>query len=235
MRIISDFHDYYDVGMQNGIDPQLPYRRFRREENVRSEVAVPFYQIDWDYPSGYDEYQAEKFKVLFIGFAGKIYPVLEHTNTANEMIYDFDLDTIKPKYWDEYLDDHLDQDPGMKKKKPGLEERKKLIVDLKKNLKEVFALKDKKALLDLFDYFKTAIFIIRLESLKVIVNERLNQYGFQKVLPPMQAFQELEMYVGACLTKPTIEEPPIPDKVKAEIHGFDKHSFRKDKSKKKKK
>ena len=48
----------------------------------------------------------------------------------------------------------------------------------------------------------------------------------------MQAFQELAMYVGAYLTKPVIEEPPIADNIKAEIHGFDKFSFRKEKQKK---
>ena len=40
------------------------------------------------------------------------------------------------------------------------------------------------------------------------------------------------MYVGAYLTKPVIEEPPISDKIKAEIHGFDRFSFRKEKQKK---
>jgi len=214
--------------MQNGIDPQLPYRRFRREENVEKSI----YRIDWCYPRWHDEFQAEKYKVLFIGFAGKIYPALEHANTANEIVCDFDLDTIKPKYWNGYLDEYLDQDQ-CDTRKPGLEERKRLIVGLKNDLEEVFALKDEKTLLDLFDQFKTAIFVVRLESLKIIINERLSQYGFQKVLPPMQAFQELEMYVGACLTKPTIEEPPIPDKIKVEIHGFDKYSFRKDKKPKK--
>ena len=48
----------------------------------------------------------------------------------------------------------------------------------------------------------------------------------------MEAFQELAMYVGAYLTKPVIEEPPISDEIEAEIHGFDKLSFRKEKQKK---
>ena len=26
MQIISDFHDYYDIGMKTGVDMQLPYR-----------------------------------------------------------------------------------------------------------------------------------------------------------------------------------------------------------------
>jgi len=81
-----------------------------------------------------------------------------------------------------------------------------------------------------FDRYKTAIFVYRIGR-GLVLNERLNQYEFQKVLPPMQAWQELEMYVGSYLTQPVIQEPPISDKIKAEIKGFDKFSFRKDKQK----
>ena len=96
----------------------------------------------------------------------------------------------------------------------------------------MFEIKDRKELLELFEQFQTAIFVTQIGEAKVIINDRLNLYHFQKVLPPMEAFQELAMYVGARLTKPVIEEPPISDKIKAEIHGFDQHSFRKGKSKK---
>jgi len=83
----------------------------------------------------------------------------------------------------------------------------------------------------LFETHKTAIFAFcpSYSRSPLIINERLNQYAFQKVLPPMEAFQKLAMYVGSYLTKPTIEEPPISDKIKAEIKGFDKFSFRKEK------
>jgi len=222
MRIISDFHDYYDVGMQNGIDPQLPYRRFRREEKMEHYLR---------YPSLYGEYCAEENKVLFFGFAGKIYPAFEHVNDTEEATYYFDFDKIDPTYFDDAIRHILECGRAESRERA----EGNCLRQIQKDLKEIFAYKDDERLQGLFEKFKTAIFVYRMEyGAKVIVNERLNHYGFQKVLPPMQAFQELEMYVGACLTKPTIEEPPIPDKVKVEIHGFDKHSFRKDKSKKKK-
>ena len=50
-------------------------------------------------------------------------------------------------------------------------------------------------------------------------------------LHPINAFQELAMYVSNCQTQPTIEIPTIPDKTKIELRGFDKYSFRKDKKK----
>ena len=220
MRIISDFHDYYDVGMQNGIDPQLPYRRFRREEKIDPCRSGLFY------PSYFDDYCVKKYKVLFLGFAGKIYPFFEYANDSHEMAYLFDFDKIDFKYFDDTMSDIIWHCRRSKSRKM---ESRQILAWIKNDLKTIVAYKDKKELLDLFDKFKTAIFVHRLEHTTIIINERLNQYGFQKVLPPMQAFQELEMYVGSYLTRPAIEEPPIPDKIKAEIHGFDKYSFRKDK------
>ena len=224
MRIISDFHDYYDVGMQNGVDPQLPYQRYRREVRINHLHGFndPYY---WYL---YEEYAcADNNRIVFIGFAGKVYPALVHINNFKETVYIFDIDKADPKFFENAVNRMLQCGRTLSRKRA----EKDCLVQIKKEIKDMFSWKDDKALLGLFDELKTAIFVYWLESPTVIINERLNQYGFQKVLPPMQAFQELEMYVGACLTKPTIEEPPIPDKIKAEIHGFDKYSFRKDKKK----
>ena len=221
MRIISDFHDYYDVGMQNGVDPQLPYRRFRREEYLE------LYKQGLFYPSYFDDYCAGKYAFLFIGFAGKVYPAFVYANKLNENVYIFDFDGITPNYFEDIVDDAIRCCGRSKSYK---RESQQLLVRLKNDVKTMWAYKDDKYLLDLFDRFKTAIFVHRLEYSTVIINERLNLYDFQKILPPMQAFQELEMYVGSYLTRPVIEEPPISDKIKAEIHGFDKFSFRKDKT-----
>ena len=234
MRIISDFHDYYDIGMQNGIDPQLPYRRFRREEKTN----YPHRLWSLHYPAVYDDYCADKNRMVFFGFAGKIYPALEHVNDSDESAYIFDLDNFDPKSFDDALrrkgifDEAVRQMLHCGRSKSRTRAENDCLVQFTRDLKEMFALKNDSTLLGLFDEFETAIFVWWLESHTVIINERLNQYHFQKVLPPMEAFQELAMYVGARLTKPVIEEPPLSDKIKAEIHGFDKFSFRKGKAKK---
>jgi len=222
MRIISDFHDYYDIGMQSGVDPQLPYMRFRREEEIT------LYGRGFFNSSYFDDYCAGKYNLLFIGFAGKIYPTFEYANDLNEKVYIFDLDEIPLKYFEHIIGDAIENCGRSKSYK---RESQQLLVRLKNDIEIMWAYKDHQYLLDLFDRFKTAIFIYYLEGETVIINERLNQYNFQKVLPPMQAFQELAMYVGSYLTKLVIEEPPLSDKVKAEIHGFDKFSFRKAKQK----
>jgi hypothetical protein len=218
MRIISDFHDYYDVGMQNGIDPQLPYRRFRREE--------PFNLVTTRY-ARYN-YLGDYYCFFYIGFAGKIWSCIDTSfGTDKPSSLCFDQDLLDESFFIEIFEKRFG-----KRWRPNAKYSYFGVPSVKGEVIKCFEYKNRPELLDVFEKFKTAIFVYRLESSTVIVNERLNQYGFQKVLPPMQAYQELEMYVGACLTRPVIEEPPIPDKIKVEIHGFDKYSFRKDKSRK---
>ena len=228
MQIISDFHDYYDIGMQNGIDPQLPYRRFRREEPVKFPRSD-----DWrsfGHRAACFDFSDMGYCILYFGFAGKIYPsidvVLNMTDVAKPS-FCFDLTLIEDAFFIDFAKNkpwHWGRPPEKTKDIKYVAER------TKKQIHECFEFKHTPELLNLFEQFKTAIFVYQLGNKTIVINERLNLYHFQKVLPPMVAFQELAMYVGAKLTKPVIEEPPISDKIKAEIHGFDKHSFRKAKT-----
>lgn len=55
----------------------------------------------------------------------------------------------------------------------------------------------------------------------------LKQIGFAKALDPYTAFQELSMWIGGVLGGTSPEIVTITDdKILAENHGFDKHSFR---------
>lgn len=69
---------------------------------------------------------------------------------------------------------------------------------------------------------------------KVVVNPILSAIGLQKVLDPFSAFRDIERYLANELTPKDLKrdmsviEQAIPDKIKAESHGFDKHSFRKE-------
>jgi hypothetical protein len=235
MQIISDFHDYYDVGMQNGIDPKLPYKRYRCEEEIA--FTRTRYQSFGHFHCCADEYA---FNFFYIGFAGKIYPVIDSSENSYQSDYIFDTDKFdnvfllgllerqmqrryqKNKYFSfaDYQRRYLRRE----------KDRKDTIVRFKESVCTLFEFRNSTELLSLFERFKTAIFVHKLGEHRIVINERLNQFDLQKILPPMQAFQELEMYVGSYLTQPVIEEPPISDKIKAEIHGFDKYSFRKEKT-----
>ena len=64
---------------------------------------------------------------------------------------------------------------------------------------------------------------------KLYLNPPLKKIGVQKFLNPVETFQEIEMF----LTKlKELQDPVVPigdDKLIASTHGFDKHSFRKQK------
>lgn len=85
---------------------------------------------------------------------------------------------------------------------------------------------------DLFEKLKAPIFQygIRDNNWTVTVNPFLKPLEFYRLFPGYQAYQELVMYLGN-LANPEKPTPQMPDELKAEQHGYDKFSFRKEKSK----
>ena len=69
MRIISDFHDYYDCVQKMGQDLNTVYIRKRKEVNLDmfpfSNFLNKFRGWEGIYP-----------KIYIVGFCGKIYPVM---------------------------------------------------------------------------------------------------------------------------------------------------------------
>ena len=70
--------------------------------------------------------------------------------------------------------------------------------------------------------------------IEIEANPRLNAYAFAKVKDPYTARQEIEQYIGNNLAQQRDPEVHVSDEIRAESHGFDKHSFRRDPSKSKK-
>ncbi len=61
----------------------------------------------------------------------------------------------------------------------------------------------------------------------VLINNKLSDYDFYKVLDPYSAFQELEMWMQGVLSYPQNIMIEVEDKSKIEKHGFDKkYGFR---------
>ena len=68
----------------------------------------------------------------------------------------------------------------------------------------------------------------------VLVNPCLSNIQFHKHMDPFSAFLTLEQYVSNQMApKDSRMDQPVPDKLNAESHGFDKSSFRKEPSTKK--
>jgi len=160
MKIISDFHDYYDVGMQNGVDPQLPYMRYRVEEIIEKPIFARLGRLRWDGLSGLSMFcqyglEYDKFKILFFGFAGKVYPAFKHVNDSGEATYCFDFDKIDPGIFDDVISQMMSWGRKVGRKRA----EKDCLTQIQKELLEFFTLKDDKRLFGLFNEFKTAIFL----------------------------------------------------------------------------
>jgi hypothetical protein len=65
---------------------------------------------------------------------------------------------------------------------------------------------------------------------KIILNPCLKDYEFYRIKDSYTAYQDIGMYVGNQLVDDGDNAWPIDDELKAQSKGFNKHSFRKDKS-----
>ncbi|MFM9873217.1 MAG: hypothetical protein ACKVQS_07100, partial [Fimbriimonadaceae bacterium] len=65
------------------------------------------------------------------------------------------------------------------------------------------------------------------DTLSIIINPRLANFGFQSILDPFTCFQEIAQYLGSELAQP--DTAPLrkgSDEIIARAKGFDKQSFR---------
>ena len=63
------------------------------------------------------------------------------------------------------------------------------------------------------------------------LNPCLAELGFERVIPPFDAYQKLESYLFNELAEQNDPPVEISDDIRRDSHGFDKHSFRKDPTK----
>lgn len=251
MRIVSKFKDYYDTGMGLDQDRATNYIRepkiiiFRKAEILESAISVnsPMSRC-WS-----REHNPEIFKDFHklrtplgrcIGFAGKIYHFFHMTQSENP-----DLPTHHFGYTIEDIDRFVETffDKNEKEMYYGdknyLWQRRSRTFksfSTRKNYISIFEeiknYKNDKLVDLLFEKIQAPIFSFNnyYDRSYVIANPCLNFYDFYRVVDPYTAYQEVRMFVEntAVPIKPI---PDIPDETMAEIKGFNKFSFRKDKSK----
>ena len=229
MRIISDFHDYYDSVQAAGQDQTLIY--FRKPEEVDVvEYAFPTFSFyTWS-----NEPHLLQLQQHVVGFCGKIYPVMVLTHaTTNKTAICYELDDVngfvnlnfrkraveeyrtksKRRYWGRYL--------------PGGFCRELLA----KYFTECAAKKDSFA--EMFLEKRCPVFIGTIDqhgwrkwSQKIVYNASLKQLEFFRLFDTYSAFQEIAMFLGG-LAVPLKEIPQVPDRIMVGVKGFDQWSFRK--------
>jgi len=244
MKIISKFQDYYDIGLAYGVDEKLRFER--KSSTLQSCIQTSDVKI-----IRYEKSSVHYRIILYfelIGFCGVFYPyvraalhrqyrknkktfsILEEENMFYEIesLNDFfvlhykalgDIKYIKSHYAYRWRDEFL-KDKIAKFFKKSYNNHRNLFEQYKIpyfNITQTFE-KDK------WGYTRTKYSCTLLPVLK--------KYKFAKAVPPMQAFQEISMFLGQ-LDLAEDNTVTIEDKYLAQGKGFDCYSFKKMPSKRK--
>lgn len=224
MRIISSFSDYYDCIQANGQDQSVIYIRESTTEDIerKQRPLEPLFPV----------VAHQNFLSVghcWIGFCGTLYPAIDISLWRNGMkLHDARCFTLQDV--DEFVDAHCSN----KDKREYRVARKSRILRYRKAPRQAFEqffqeMEERKT--NYQQYFNDIpTFLARptaWNTTRITYNACLRDFEFYRVIPPFQAFQEIEMFLNN-IARPQKPMPAIPDKVMAEAKGFDKFSFRKD-------
>lgn len=211
MYIISKFHDYYDVGMNSGVDKTIIYER---------NTSI----VEGKFPD--TQYAISSWHPGVVAFCGKFYPFLYRVVDYKVCDFAWTLEEAlatltvadggkrRYRYWDEY---EITTEVGIKnffgKKYPELE--------------------------DLFHKHRTPVFVFKpvlrtyswskpKKYNSLVLNPSLKDLEFYKVKGPIEAFQDIAMYMSGVIGAPPKQLVQVSDKVKAASRGHDgEYSFKK--------
>ena len=239
MRIISDFHDYYDSAQQFGQDQSIIYHRKQIEYCVNETPTTKFNNIQkadgvlaelhdklfqrgdfWFNFNYYSNVLASKKSGTFyythgrLVFCGKIYNYLKVTTSSyneNNLVVFYDMDSFATFCDVHEIDLHTNKQK-FHKKTP----YQKIKSHLEHNygFDEAFFVENKFICVDFVDN-------------RITVNPCIKDIEFYRVMDPFMCFQEIDSYICGKLSFPQNAMVEIEDKYRIEQHGFDKHSFRK--------
>jgi hypothetical protein len=237
MRIVSDFHDYYDVVQATGQDQTVVYTRTKKEVELNQD-SFPFpifgrISTRFDYYSRYDILLMQ----IVVGFCGKVYPVLRlshqrqaEPNPTFALCYSLpEVDT----FFEHHFKRHEIDAYHLKRKRYSWSSAPK-----RATFEEFYATYTAKqsAFGQFFMDSRCPIFVAStwweagprnyIRKYKVVYNDFLKELEFFRIMDTFTAYQELQMYFGA-MAQPNKPIPEISDKDMVSIKGFDKWSFRK--------
>lgn len=250
MRVISKWQDYYDVIMRQGMDQSCTWIRDCKMNGDR--IKLPYLHLNF--------VNAETYTFRYmIGFCGNLYPCIEikygqDYSRKSKYCYSSEdvrkfVEEIYPKYYANYM-------KPPKSKRYSI--RRKLGLDRKSI--DLYFKESSEIKTDLFVKYACPVFIIigymdtwnsaskyngniifhgprKLEGNITDADWRdalLDKRQFYRIFPTDQAYQEIYMYLSGVLGVGNPIVPVPSDKIKRDLHGFDKHSFKTRKDRKKK-
>lgn len=229
MRIISKKHDYYDRVQQYGQD-DITYIR------TEQKIQINYNGHDLYYSLGRYGYEGVVLSEGLIGFCGKLYPYVSISCTGKK-IYCYTIDVVDQyleKNYPKTIDEFLLKKYRYSRIRYNFRGKTSIRDFVEAYLKYFSVPENQKELKEITKYFDMApIFSVHKAGYKegfVHLNCLLRPYEFYRVLDVQRTFQELQMWMSN-IAKPIKPIPHIDDVTMAEAKGYDKFSFRKEKSK----
>lgn len=240
MRIISPFHDYYDSAMATGTDEQSVFLRRSSSDPLPTGHAFEV----WNHPlkRWVERVQGAHlgpFGDMLVGrlqrektaepglvmFAGRLFPFIavQETAQANDPTYVWTLDELVA--W-------------LAARGEKLGERRSFWGDRKTEEERATAWFGWRGHDVTPEMAQAQVALVLIEDHgfrwgraqrpgELVINPRLEPYGFARQLDPWTAYQELSMFVEGVLRHPDPVMEPITDQDRLAQHGFDHWSFRK--------
>lgn len=233
MKIVSDFHDYYDSVMIHGQDSDITFVRKPLQYNIernldqypkliqnlaeitkRPNPGHKWFRnhIELSFKNKKSQYNIYPFRIIF---CGEIYPGIKVTeykindeNSINHFFYDLN----------EFICFTEENEILLK---PGKYTRDSEFQKNRRSYFEGYSV-DKNYLIE----NKVSIAIRAYKH--IYINYNLKDFGFYKVMDAYSTFQTLNQWVSGTLAYPPNIMIEIEDKYRISAHGFDpKYGFRK--------
>jgi hypothetical protein len=200
MKIISNFHDYYDSCMSYGVDKSIIY--LRKEVTIENDkLCTKSILSDRYYMRSVIE-----VNLVIIGFCGKLYRCakisrylkdIEGNNTVLKYEYVYDLGQAKNHLESLRREFKLDEKQFSHKKKTHY-------CEILESIKNIFKKELPNDLNGYFHKYKVPVFVLEETSLRsykidLKLNPRLFTYKFFKIKDAYQAFQDISMYISGVL------------------------------------
>ena len=233
MRIISKFHDYYDIGMSHGHDETVTYVRDTKEIDVKDIAPIRKNRIR----------EGCSYDFNIFGFCGRMIPMVTVSITK----------IVKGKaeyltYYAYTVDDllavHRRYGFSDETTSRGWRTRRKTPNDLGRAVQFIEEQTDWKELEGLWHKHSTPVFWVPMvrrgwsdnityEKKHYVINPVLSEFEFYKVLDPYTAYQEIDMFIGGVLANVENNMIEVDEQHRLTGHGYDQDSFRQPSGRKK--
>lgn len=237
MRIISDFHDYYDTVQAYGADLKIIYQRnsglifgttgITEIEDFLSKLPNTD-RITQTYKGNLE---SVSIKPVLTCFAGKPYLRFDVTSSVYNRFYgEYSESKITHCYTAQKLlnafkENHIQEST---REIPWYEQKESWTFK-EKDIITIYKTSEKLNVIPLHRKYNSPVINIakhKHDDFFGVINPLLKEGKFAIVKSPFEAYQEIGSFISGVLGQPAKKARPISDEIKRDKHGFDDKSFK---------